>query len=362
MENLVTGTDFWAGRKVFVTGHTGFKGSWLVLMLNAFGAEVTGYSLPPPTEPSMFELLRLDRFCQHVLGDVRDQEAMERALRASGAEVVLHLAAQPLVRHSYAIPIETYEVNVIGTAKLLEACRNVSGVRSIVVVTTDKCYENHGVGRGFREDDRLGGTDPYSNSKACCELVVDAYRQSYFSQQEYPTHGVGLGSVRAGNVIGGGDFSQDRIVPDAVSAFIRGEVLAVRYPDAVRPWQHVLEPLSGYLLLAERLLRDPTFGEPWNFGPSDGGDAPVADLVDRLVARWGGGAAWEHIGGKHLHEAALLKLNIEKAAERLNWRPRIDFHQAIDLTVEWYLSYSRQEDLEDLTRRQIQDFLSASKR
>lgn len=349
---------FWAGKRVLVTGHTGFKGSWLVLMLRTLGAEVSGYSLPAPTTPAMFDLLGIERACQHTIGDVRDLDRLMSVVGDVRPEVVFHMAAQPLVRDSYAIPVETYDVNVMGTVKVLEACRLVGGVKAIVAITTDKCYENVGSLWGYREPDRLGGADPYSNSKACAELVVDAYRQSYFSRADQ-ADGVGLASVRAGNVIGGGDFAKDRVVPDAVTAFANQQVLKIRYPDAIRPWQHVLEPLGGYLTLAEHLYASPAFAEGWNFGPDIEAAVPVANLVTRLSELWGGGAAWEHVGGQHLHEAAILKLDITKAASRLGWRPKLSLQATLGLTVEWYLAHARGDDLVSLTQRQIDDYLRA---
>ncbi len=272
---------------------------------------------------------------------------------------MLHMAAQPLVRASYSIPIETYDVNVMGTAKLLEAVRIVGGVKSLVVITTDKCYENLGWAWGYRENDRLGGADPYSNSKACCELVVDAYRHSYFHSSRYPDHGVGLATARAGNVIGGGDFAQDRIIPDAVLAFMKGTALQIRYPDAVRPWQLVLEPLCGYLTLAERLYGDVGFAEGWNFGPDLSDSAPVSDLATRMAGFWGGQASWEHIGGEFLHEAFTLKLDTSKARDRMRWRPLLTLDRALQLTAEWYLAYRDAGDIDGVTKRQVEDYLTA---
>lgn len=353
------GSGFWIGKRVLVTGHTGFKGSWLVFVLRTLGAEVSGYSLPAPTTPAMFDLLGIERACSHTLGDVRDLDRLMSVVADVRPEVVFHMAAQPLVRESYAIPIETYDVNVMGTVKVLDACRQVGGVRAIVAVTTDKCYENVGSLWGYRETDRLGGADPYSNSKACAELVVDAYRQSYFPPADHASHGVGLASVRAGNVIGGGDFAKDRIVPDAAAAFANDQILKIRYPDAIRPWQHVLEPLGGYLNLAERLYGDPVFSGGWNFGPDLEAAVPVSDLVTRMSELWGGGAAWEHVGGRHLHEAAILKLDITKAAALLGWRPKLSLQATLALTVEWYLDHARGGDLVSLTQRQIEDYLRA---
>jgi CDP-glucose 4,6-dehydratase len=344
---------FWSGRRVFVTGHTGFKGSWLVLMLNALGARVSGFSLAPPTSPAMFDLLGLAHACDHAEGDIRDAAALESALAASQADIVLHLAAQPLVRASYATPVETYATNVMGTVHLLEACRRVPSVRAIVVITTDKCYENFGLDRGYAEDDRLGGHDPYSNSKACAELTVAAYRDSFLKQA-----GIGLASARAGNVIGGGDFADDRLVPDAVRAFAAGETLPIRNPLAIRPWQHVLEPLYGYLLLAERLRADPAFATGWNFGPAVEEATPVHIVADTLAARWGDGAAWAQDPGSHPHEAATLMLDCAKARDTLGWRPRFTLEEAIRHSVDWYRLWHRGGDLAGFSKEQINHYLS----
>lgn len=356
MESLGLNKAFWAGRRVFVTGHTGFKGSWLLTMLRALGAEVSGYALEPPTSPSMFGLLGLERLCDDQRGDVRDLPRLSAALAA--AEIVLHMAAQPLVRASYDDPVETYAVNVMGTVHLLEACRKSPGVRAIVVVTTDKCYENFGWVWGYRENDRLGGADPYSNSKAACELVVDSYRQSFFNPARHGEHGVGLASARAGNVIGGGDFAIDRLVPDAVRAFASGAPLAIRNPLAIRPWQHVLEPLYGYLLLAERLHEDPRYATGWNFGPRTEESASVGDVADSLAALWQGGARWEQDPADHPHEAATLKLDSTKARLELGWAPPLNLPDALALTVDWYQAMGNPECLAETTRRQIQDYLS----
>ena len=348
---------FWTGKRVFVTGHTGFKGSWLLLMLRALGAEVWGYSLAPPTDPSLFDLLGLEDCCHHTIGDVRDLPALQAALSASRAEVVLHLAAQPLVRASYEQPVETYAVNVMGTVHVLEACRQVPEVRSIVSVTTDKCYENLGWVWGYRENDRLGGADPYSNSKAAAELIVDAYRQSFFSPASHAKHGVGLASARAGNVIGGGDFALDRLVPDAMRAFMAGEAVPIRNPMAVRPWQHVLEPLRGYLLLAEKLHGGPRYATGWNFGPPTEESASVGDVTDILARFWGEGAAWEQDPADHPHEAATLKLDSTKARLELGWTPRFSLQEALHETQIWYKGFHRRENLRELTEQQIQSYL-----
>lgn len=347
--------SFWAGRKVFVTGHTGFKGAWLLIMLRELGAEVTGYSLPPPTDPSLFDLLGLEQDCRHVVGDVRDMAALQIALEEAQPEIVLHLAAQPLVRYSYDQPVETYAVNVMGTVHLLDACRRVAAIRSIVCITTDKCYENVGWVWGYRENDRLGGADPYSNSKAACELAVDAYRRSFFSGPGGETAGVA--TARAGNVIGGGDFALDRLVPDAMRAFSAGEPAPIRNPFAVRPWQHVLEPLYGYLLLAEKLHGDRRFATGWNFGPQVDESASVGEVADALAAMWGDGASWEQDGADHPHEAATLKLDSSKARLELGWSPRFSLEEALAHTQIWYRSFRKGEDIRDVTERQVHAYL-----
>ncbi|GBF59051.1 CDP-glucose 4,6-dehydratase [Candidatus Phycosocius bacilliformis] len=345
-------SSFWSGRRVFVTGHTGFKGSWLLVMLQVLGARVTGYSLPPPTDPSMFDLLDLGQTCVHVIGDIRDLRSLERAIHDCQPEIVLHLAAQPLVRASYVDPLETYSSNVMGTANLLDACRRIAGLEAIVAITTDKCYENVGLGQPFAETDRLGGFDPYSNSKACCELLISAYRDSFFQAS-----GKGLASARAGNVIGGGDFAADRLIPDAVRAFGSGQTLMIRNPLATRPWQHVLEPLVGYLCLAEKLAANPSFGEGWNFGPCFEDAQPVGQVVSQLVELWGSGASWQHDEAYHPHEAQSLQLNCAKAETRLNWKPRLNLTQALEMSMEWYHVWHQSGDIAALTKRQVNEFL-----
>jgi len=332
--------QFWRGRRVFVTGHTGFKGSWLTLWLKALGAEVAGFALPAPTSPSLFRIARVAEGIAHTEGDVRDARALHAALVNFQPEVVLHLAAQPLVRASYADPVGTYATNVMGVVHLLEAVRCAGTVRAVVNVTTDKCYENREWLWGYREDEAMGGHDPYSSSKGCAELVTAAWRRSFL-------HGsVALATARAGNVIGGGDWAADRLVPDMLKAFEHGAPVTIRNPHATRPWQHVLEPLAGYLMLAERLLTDgQAFAEGWNFGPADDDAKPVGWIVERLTALWGDGARWRLDGSAHPHEAHLLKLDCSKARQRLNWTPRWPLDQALQRIVRWHQAWMARADM-----------------
>lgn len=350
----------WGGRRVFLTGHTGFKGSWMSLWLSALGAKVTGYSLTPPTTPSLFELANVADGMDSVIGDIRDLAAMEAAFQRARPEVVIHMAAQPLVRASYGDPLGTYSTNVMGTANLLDVVRRSTGVKAVVAITSDKCYENREQIWGYREHDPMGGHDPYSNSKGCSELVVSAFRDSYFKKAE---SSVALASVRAGNVIGGGDWAMDRLVPDAVRAFMDGRPLEIRNPGAVRPWQHVLEPLYGYLLLAGLLLGDngADFAEGWNFGPGSDSNQPVSSIVDAAVASWGDGAAWRQVGDPAgLHEAHFLHLDCTKSKVRLGWTPVYDYRRAVALTVEWFKAYQAGADMRAVTLRQIDAYMSQS--
>ncbi len=361
VNKLMTGMNqhFWAGKKVLVTGHTGFKGSWLALWLNMLGAEVAGYALEPLTLHDNFVLTGLDKIINHKIGDVRDYKLLQELFRAVNPEIVFHLAAQPLVRESYSAPKETYDINVGGTVNLLECCRQTDSVKVIVNVTTDKCYENREWAWGYRENDRLSGYDPYSSSKACSELVTDGYRKSFFNPKTFATHGKSIASTRAGNVFGGGDWQVDRIVPDCIRALELGEPIIVRSPHAVRPWQHVLEPLSGYLLLAQRMAENPgTYSEAWNFGPEESSFLPVGSLVDRIVKAWGEGRWEEHSKPGALHEANMLKLDISKAKSVLGWSPLWNIDKGIDETVSWYRQYPA-SDMHDLCCRQIIDYMNS---
>jgi len=354
LEGLDVKAAFWAGKRVLVTGHTGFKGGWLSLWLLRLGAKVAGYSLPPATEPSHFALVRLEQKIDNVIGDIRDAERLSRAVREFEPEIVFHLAAQSLVRYSYANPIETFEVNALGTAHLLEALRGAPSTRAIVIVTSDKCYENREWPWAYRENEAMGGYDPYSASKGCAELIAASFRNSYFATADHPMRGAALATARAGNVIGGGDWAADRLVPDILRALERGEKAQIRFPQAVRPWQHVLEPLAGYLTLAERLWNDGApFAEAWNFGPDPSGERTVGEIADALCRAYGEGAGWTKSGGDEPHEAHLLKLDSAKARSRLGWRPQWSIFEALEAIVDWDARRRRGEDVETTSLRQI---------
>lgn len=345
---------FWRGRRVLVTGHTGFKGSWLCLWLQHLGAVVTGYALAPATRPSLFEVASVGQGMCSVIGDIRDGVALSEAMSAARPEVVIHMAAQALVRESYRNPVETYSVNVVGTAQVLDAVRACPSVRAVVSVTTDKCYENREWHWGYRETDRLGGHDPYSSSKAGAELVTAAYRSSYFSVAERP---VAVATARAGNVIGGGDWSRDRLIPDILAAIQAGQAVRIRYADAVRPWQHVLEPLSGYLALAERLCSSDgqAYAEAWNFGPVDDDARPVRWIVEQMIDRWGGGQ-WLIDGQPNPHEAHHLKLDCAKARVRLDWQPHWNLTDALAAIVDWQRAFLSGKDMRAMSMSQIARF------
>ncbi|MCD8140583.1 MAG: CDP-glucose 4,6-dehydratase [Planctomycetaceae bacterium] len=353
MENRlsVANPAFWKGRRVFLTGHTGFKGSWLALWLAQMGAEVTGFSLPV----DMAALCGDRGICpdvRDVFGDIRDFTVLQKAMRGARPQVVFHLAAQALVRRSYANPLDTYSTNVMGTVNVLEAARTVDGVASIVVVTTDKCYADHGWDWGYRETDRLGGHDPYSSSKACAELAAASWRDSFFSSADTAA----LATARAGNVIGGGDWAEDRLLPDMVRAFTSGASVSIRNPEAVRPWQHVLDPLNGYLMLAEAATHDKTFADCWNFGPASGDDRNVRWMVESFSRQWGDGANWGRDQGTHPKETHALRLDCAKANRRLGWRPVLDVEAALAWSVDWYKRHAGGESALEITRSQIHEF------
>ncbi len=344
--------DFWRGRRVLLTGHTGFKGSWLSLWLQSMGAQLRGIALTPPTTPALFEVARVSQGMDHRIADIRDYQAIKSLMHEFQPEIVLHMAAQPLVRQSYEQPLETYATNVMGTVHLLEAARHTGSVRAIVNVTTDKCYENREWVWGYRESEPMGGHDPYSSSKGCAELVSSAYRQSFLS-----TSGIALATARAGNVIGGGDWAVDRLVPDIFRALERGEPVRIRNPRAIRPWQHVLEPLSGYLLLAQQLFEQgQVHAEGWNFGPNDHDARPVGQIVELLCEAWGDGACWELTGDAGPHEATLLKLDISKARTRLGWNPRWPLRRALQEIIVWHRAWLRKHDMRAVCLEQIASY------
>jgi len=349
--------DIYQNRTVIITGHSGFKGAWLSLWLNRLGSNVIGYALDPPTHPSLFELCDLNTKITSVGGDVRDFGHLKSVIQRYKPDIIFHLAAQALVRRSYTDPLETYSTNVMGTVHLLEAVRQVGGVRVIINVTSDKCYENQEWVWGYRENDPMGGRDPYSSSKGCAELITAAYTKSYFNPEHYEKHGVSVASVRSGNVIGGGDWAEDRLLPDCMKALLENRPIVIRFPDAVRPWQHVLEPLYGYLLLAQLLYRcGAVFAGALNFGPDDENVKPVRWLVERIVETWGGKARWEIDQGVQLHEARTLKLDCSKAKLRLGWLPQWDLETGLKKTIEWYKAYRNHEDMFTTTINQIQDY------
>jgi CDP-glucose 4,6-dehydratase len=344
-------SDFYRGRRVFLTGHTGFKGAWLSLWLQKLGAKVTGYSLEPNTHPNLFELCQVSRGMTSIVGDIRDARQLAAAIRRARPEIVFHLAAQSLVGTSYVEPVATLETNVIGTAHVLEACRSVASIKVVLVVTTDKCYAQMGEERVFTEADALGGNDVYSASKACAEIVTASFRKSFFGDD------IGIATARAGNVVGGGDWAKDRLIPDCVRAFIRGEKVLLRHPAAIRPWQHVLEALGGYLVLGEQLTLAPKkFRGAWNFGPRSADMWPVRDVTVQLVKNWGGSAAWGLAEKITYHEEPYLKLDSGRAEKLLRWKPVWDVDETLRRTVDWYKAFDRGEDLRALTLRQIDDF------
>lgn len=346
---------FWKNKKVFLTGHTGFKGSWLSLWLQSLGAEVTGYALNPPTNPSLFEAANVASGMHSVIGDVRDLDSLQKAVKEAKPEIVIHMAAQPLVRYSYNNPVETYATNVMGSVHLLESIRNVDTVKAVVNVTSDKCYENREWVWGYREDEAMGGYDPYSNSKGCAELVTAAYRSSFFNPEEYSRHGVAIASARAGNVIGGGDWAGDRLIPDFIRAIVEGQTVVIRSPNAIRPWQHVLEPLSGYLELAEALYTNgPEYAQAWNFGPNESDAKTVEWIVSELVAGWGGGASYKvDQQAANLHEAHFLKLDCSKARMTLGWQPQWDATETIKRICTWHKAHLNGQNMQVYTLGEI---------
>ena len=358
LESLAVNAEFWRGKRVFLTGHTGFKGSWLALWLQDMGAQVSGFALEPLSQPNLFTLAGVAQGLHSSwVGDVRDLKALTQALRTAQPEIVFHLAAQALVRASYKDPVDTYSTNVMGTVHLLEAVRHTPGVKAVVNVTTDKCYDNREWDWGYRENEALGGYDPYSSSKGAAELVSAAYRNSYFPSKHHAQHGVALATARAGNVIGGGDWAQDRLIPDIVAAYSQDRAAEIRNPHAIRPWQHVLEPLRGYLMLAQSLYETGTaFAEAWNFGPHDRDSQTVGSIATTMAQQWGENARWNQDAGEHPHEAHHLKLDISKARNRLKWEPKLSLQDALRLVIEWYKHHQRGSDIRAMTTTQIRAY------
>ncbi|MBR0779565.1 CDP-glucose 4,6-dehydratase [Bradyrhizobium diazoefficiens] len=351
----MTDPAFWRGKKVFLTGHTGFKGAWASLLLRRLGASVYGYALEPTHQSALFVTAGIADDIKHCFGDIRDLGALRNAMAEAEPDIVIHMAAQALVRPSYEEPVETFATNVMGTVHVLEAARQLRSVQVILNVTSDKCYENNGAGTAFREGDRLGGDDPYSNSKACAELVTHSYRHSFFNR----AGAARVVSARAGNVFGGGDFARDRLVPDAMQAFLEGRALRIRNPNSVRPWQHALDPVLGYLTLVERLAGDDRFVGGWNFGPDSASEVPVGTVVEHLIALWGEGARWTADAGPHPHEAAYLRLDCAKARRELGWTPRLDLAQGLRLTVDWYKALRDGRDLRKFSLDQLDQVVGA---
>jgi CDP-glucose 4,6-dehydratase len=350
--------NFWQGKRVLLTGHTGFKGSWLSLWLQAVGAELCGYALAPPTQPSLFEVARVAQGMTSVIGDITDLAHLQQVMADFRPEIVLHLAAQSVVSTSYRDPVANYNANVMGTVHVLEAIRQVGGVRSVVSVTSDKCYDNREWVWGYRETDPLGGYDPYSNSKACAELVTAAYRDSFFNPAQYAEHGVAIATARAGNVIAGGDWTTDGLVADMTRALLQGERLSLRSPNAIRPWQHVLDALNGYLLLAENLYTNGSaYADAWNFGPYDASVKPVGWLVDRLLALWGEDAGWDLAQGGHFHEHISLSLDSAKARFKLGWQPQLSLDDSLAQIVNWTKAYRSGADMQQVTLETIDRFM-----
>ena len=348
-------TEFWRGKRVFLTGHTGFKGSWLSLWLQSLGSEVTGYATNPPTTPSLFEVAEVARGLTSVIADIRDLASLQKAMKLAGPDIVIHMAAQSLVSQSYVDPVGTYASNIMGTVHVLESVCHTPSVKAVLVVTTDKCYENKEWPWGYRENEPMGGHDPYSSSKGCAELVTAAYRSSFMTQR-----GIGVATARAGNVIGGGDWAKDRLVPDTLKAFEQNNVVQLRNPQATRPWQHVLEPLSGYLTLAEHLyLQGPSYAEGWNFGPHEEDARAVQWIVEQLALSWGDGASWQQDADQHPHEANYLKLDISKAKTQLGWSPSWNLQTALQNITLWHRAWLDQQDMKKLCLDQIQQYTLA---
>ncbi|OGH97637.1 MAG: CDP-glucose 4,6-dehydratase [Candidatus Melainabacteria bacterium GWF2_32_7] len=357
-------SGIYKGKKVLVTGHTGFKGSWLSLWLTMLGADVIGFSLEPNTQPSLFEAINIEKKISHVVGDIRNFNLLQQVFDKYNPEIVFHLAAQPLVRLSYSEPVTTYETNVMGTLNVFEAARNNKNVKAIVNITSDKCYENKEINYGYKETDPMGGYDPYSSSKGMAELLTNSYRNSFFHPEKYgKNHTIALASGRAGNVIGGGDWAKDRIIPDCIKSLTENKIIEIRSPKATRPWQHVLEPLSGYLLLGQKLLEEPAkYNSGWNFGPHDDSVLTVESIVNKAIKYWGSGEV-KIVSENNLHEANLLQLDISKASTYLNWQPVYKLEDSIKVTIEWYrYFYFENQNICEFTENQIINYVENAKK
>jgi len=355
---MVINKQFWKNKKVLITGHTGFKGSWLSLWLQKLGSELVGFSKSIPTKPSLFELANVKEKMTTIFGDICDYNQIEKVFKEQKPEVVIHMAAQSLVRLSYNNPRETYSTNVIGTVNLLDAIRKTKGVRVVINVTSDKCYDIKSQKNSYNENDTMGGYDPYSNSKACSELVTSSFRKSFFNPDKYKEHGVALASTRSGNTLGGGDWATDRLIPDIMRGIFNKTVIKIRNPQAVRPWQHVLEPLGGYLLLAEHLWEDvKRFTGAWNFGPNNN-DKPVSWILEKVISLWGSDLKWDIDNDDVLHEEDHLRLDCSKAKSQLGWTPKTNLEDALVWTIDWYKQYIQNQDMENFTKQQIKNFTS----
>lgn len=350
--------NFYKGKKILITGHTGFKGAWLSIWLTKLGANIVGYALKPPTNPSMFELCNVDSKIKSIIGDIRDIDNLSKVIYDFKPEIIFHLAAQPLVRYGYENPVETFEVNVMGTVNLLDVVRRCSFVKAVINVTTDKCYENKESFWGYKETDKLGGYDPYSSSKSCSELITEAFKNSYFNEKKYFQHGVAIATVRAGNVIGGGDFAIDRLIPDFIRGIMANEKISIRNPKAIRPWQHILEPLSGYLELAKNLyIEGVKYNGAWNFGPTEDSEKDVKYIIDKLISIWEGKVFYEINEDEILHETSYLKLDSYKSRKLIGFRPKINIDEALKVTLDWTKEYLKNKDgLYDYTIFQISNY------
>jgi len=349
--------QFWKGKNILLTGHTGFKGSWLSLWLQKLGANLIGFSKDIPTKPSLFELANVEDGMTSITGNICNYDQIEKVIQNYTPEIIIHMAAQAILRQSYKDPIETYSTNVMGTVNVLESIRKNDKVKVILNVTSDKCYEPEMQSNGFSEDDRLGGYDPYSSSKACAELITSSIRNSFFNPSEYKDHGVALASARAGNVIGGGDWGTDRLIPDIMRGILNNDVIEIRYPEAIRPWQHVLDPLNGYLILIEKLWSSGSeFSEGWNFGPEKNNEKPVKWIIEKLTEQWKRDIKWKTADEKNLHEEKSLRLDCSKAKSRLGWKPKINLEQGLLWTTNWYMQYEEKRGIKEFTEGQIAEF------